>query len=133
MLPLVAGRAATIKQILIYSALLVVASALPWALGFAGTIYGATAAICAGVLIALASQLKRSSETERRAADRLFSFSIAYLFLLFAALLIDHVAEPWSSALSSGSRISAGSARAEPLPRFVRTACSSTTARTGEV
>ena len=60
MLPFVAGRAATIRQILIYRALVVVASALPWALGFAGTIYGATAAICAAVLIALASQLKRS-------------------------------------------------------------------------
>ena len=133
MLPLVAGRAATIRQILIYSALLVVASALPWALGFAGTIYGVTAAICAAVLIALASQLKRSSETDRRAAHRLFAFSIAYLFLLFAALLIDHATEPWSSALASGARISAGSARAETLPRLVRTACRSTTASTGEV
>jgi heme o synthase len=133
MLPLVAGRAATIRQILIYSALLVVASALPWALGFAGTIYGAIAAICSVVLIALASALKRSSETDRRAPHRLFAFSIAYLLLLFAALLIDHAAEPWSSALSSGARISAGSARAELLPPFVRTACSSTTPRTNEV
>jgi heme o synthase len=133
MLPVVAGRAATIRQILIYSALLVVASALPWALGFAGTIYGATAAICAAVLIALAWQLKRSSERDRRAAYRLFVFSIAYLFLLFAALLLDHAAEPWSSALSSSARISAGSARADTLPRLVRTACSFTPARTGEV
>jgi protoheme IX farnesyltransferase len=128
MLPLVAGRAATIRQILIYSALLVVASALPWALGFAGTIYGATAAICAAVLIALLLQLKRSSETDRRAAHRLFAFSIAYLFLLFAALLIDHAAGPWSSM--QGARISAGSVHDETLPRLVRTA---TIARAGEV
>jgi heme o synthase len=128
MLPLVAGRAATIRQILIYSALLVVASALPWALGFAGTIYGATAAICAAALTALLSQLKRSSETDRRAAHRLFAFSIAYLFLLFAALLIDHAAGPWSS--TQGARISAGSVHDETLPRLVRTA---TIARAGEV
>jgi protoheme IX farnesyltransferase len=128
MLPLVAGRAATIRQILIYSALLVVASALPWALGFAGTIYGATAAICAAALTALLSQLKRSSETDRRAAHRLFAFSIAYLFLLFAALLIDHAAGPWSS--TQGARISAGSIHDETLPRLVRTA---TIARAGEV
>src|SRR5712671_3541156 len=41
MLPVVAGRAATTRQILIYSGLLVLASELPWVLGFAGTIYGA--------------------------------------------------------------------------------------------
>ena len=133
MLPLVAGRAATIRQILIYSALLLVASALPCALGFAGTIYGATAALCAAVLIALAAQLKRSGEADRRPAHRLFAFSIAYLFLLFVALLIDHAAEPWLSALSSGVRLSAGSARAERLPRLGRTACRSTIAWTGEV
>ena len=38
MLPVVAGRAATTRQILIYSGLLVFASELPWVLGFAGTI-----------------------------------------------------------------------------------------------
>ena len=119
---LVAGKAATKRQILIYSALLALASTLPWRWSFRGTIYAATAAICAAVLIALALQLKRSSETDRRAAHRLFAFSIAYLFLLFAALLIDHAAERWSSALSSGARISAGSARTERLPRLVRTA-----------
>ena len=134
MLPLVAGRAATIRQILIYSALLVIASALPWALGFAGTIYAAIAAICAAVLIALASQLKRSSETDRRAAHRLFAFSIVYLFLLFAALLIDHVAEAWFSTPSPpGAGIGAKSARAETLPQLVRTACRFNTVRTGEV
>ena len=134
MLPLVAGRAATIRQILIYSALLVIASALPWALGFAGTIYAAIAAICAAVLIALASQLKRSSETDRRAAHRLFAFSIVYLLLLFAALLIDHVAAAWFSTPSPpGAGIGAKSARAETLPQLVRTACRFNTVRTGEV
>src|SRR3981189_53529 len=42
MLPVVAGRAATTRQILIYSGLLVLASALPWVLGLAGTIYRGT-------------------------------------------------------------------------------------------
>ncbi len=129
MLPLVVGRAATIRQILIYSALLVVASALPCAFGFAGMIYGAVAAICAAVLIVLAWQLNKSNETDRRAAHRLFAFSIAYLFLVFAALLIDHAAEPWSS----GARIGAGSPRAETLPRLILTACRYTHGRTGDV
>src|SRR6202162_5947270 len=45
MLPVVAGRAATTRQILIYSGLMVLASELPWLLGFAGAIYGVIVAI----------------------------------------------------------------------------------------
>jgi protoheme IX farnesyltransferase len=90
MLPVVAGRAATTRQILIYSVLLVPASLLPWALGFAGTIYLATAAVSGAILVALAARLSGSSAADRRPARRLFAFSISYLFLLFAALLADH-------------------------------------------
>src|SRR5207253_1673723 len=46
MLPVVAGKAATTRQILIYSGLLAVASELPWMFGFAGAIYGVIAATC---------------------------------------------------------------------------------------
>ncbi|MGY4310725.1 heme o synthase [Bradyrhizobium sp. JR3.5] len=89
MLPIVAGRAATTRQILIYSGLMALASGLPWALGFAGAVYGAIAAICSALFLLLAWQLKGSIETDRRAAHRLFVFSIVYLFALFAGLLID--------------------------------------------
>jgi protoheme IX farnesyltransferase len=89
MLPVVTGTAKTTQQILIYSVLLVPTSMLPWALGFAGTIYGATAAISGAMFIALALRLVRSSEADRRPAHRLFAFSIVYLFALFAALLIN--------------------------------------------
>jgi protoheme IX farnesyltransferase len=90
MLPVVAGRAATTRQILIYSGLLALASELPWALGFAGTVYGVIVAICGALFLLLARQLNRSIEVDRRAAHTLFVFSIFYLFVLFAALLIDH-------------------------------------------
>jgi protoheme IX farnesyltransferase len=90
MLPVVAGRVATTRQILIYSGLLALASELPWVLGFAGAIYGVIAAICGTIFLLLARQLNRSTEADRRAAHRLFVFSIFYLFALFAALLIDH-------------------------------------------
>ncbi len=89
MLPVVSGRAATKREILIYSVLLVPASVLPWTLGFAGALYGVTAAICGTILVALALQLSRSRDAERGAAHRLFVFSIAYLFVLFAALLVN--------------------------------------------
>ena len=134
MLPVVAGRAATTRQILIYSVLLVPISVLPWALGFAGTIYGAAAVVCGAIFIVLALQLRRSSEADRRAAHRLFVFSISYLFVLFAALLADSGGDRWSSTLSArGARTAAGSAQAEFLPRPVRTACSSTSVRADEV
>jgi len=87
MLPVVAGRAKTTRQILIYSILVFPVSLLPWALGFAGAIYGATAAVCGPTFIALAWRLVKSSETDQRPAHRVFAFSILYLFVLFAALL----------------------------------------------
>ena len=90
MLPVVAGRAATARQILIYSGLLVLASELPWLLGFASAMYGAIAAFCGAIFLLLAGRISRSAGADRRAAHRLFIFSIFYLFALFAALLIDH-------------------------------------------
>src|SRR5713226_957548 len=97
MLPVVAGRAATTRQILIYSILLLPISMLPWALGFAGTIYGAVAAICGALFVVLAWQLRRAGAADRRAAHRLFAFSIVYLFVLFAALLASNSSNRWSS------------------------------------
>jgi protoheme IX farnesyltransferase len=101
MLPVVAGRAATARQILIYSGLLALTSELPWGLGFAGAIYGAIAAICGALFLVLACQLSRSAGIDRRAAHRLFVFSIFYLFALFAALLIDHGSDSFSPMRSS--------------------------------
>ena len=133
MLPVVAGRAATTRQILIYSGLLVLASELPWVLGFAGTIYGAIAAICGALFLLLSLQLHRSSETNRRAAHRLFVFSISYLFVLFAALLIDHGNASFSPLRSShGGRI-VGSMHAEHLRGAVCSASSSINVSAGEV
>jgi protoheme IX farnesyltransferase len=90
MLPVVAGRAATTRQILVYSVILAVASELPWGLGFAGPIYGVIVAVCGALFLLLALQLNKSPAADRRAAHRLFLFSIFYLFALFAALLFDH-------------------------------------------
>jgi protoheme IX farnesyltransferase len=101
MLPVVAGRAETARQILVYSILLVPISLLPWALGFAGAIYGAIAAVCGATFVALALQLAKSKAFYRRPAHRLFAFSIFYLFLLFTALLAGKGGERWSFTLSA--------------------------------
>jgi len=100
MLPVIAGRAETTRQILIYSVVLVPISLLPWALGFAGAIYGAAAAVCGATFVVLALQLARSSEADRRPAHRLFAFSILYLFVLFTALLAGNGGDRWPGTLS---------------------------------
>jgi heme o synthase len=100
MLPVVAGRVATTRQILIYSFLLFPVSLLPWALGFAGAIYGASAAVCGAAFIALALQLARNRTFYRRPAHRLFAFSILYLFVLFTALFAGNGGNRWSVTLS---------------------------------
>jgi len=89
MLPVVAGRAATTRHILIYTILLALTSLLPWALGLAGAIYGVAAVTCGALFVGLALRLRRAGAFYRRAAHRLFGFSIVYLFVLFAALLAD--------------------------------------------
>jgi protoheme IX farnesyltransferase len=123
MLSVVAGRAATTRQILFYSGLLALASELPWMLGFAGSLYGAIAAICGTIFLLLAVQLNRSTRDDRRAAQRLFLFSIFYLFALFAALLIDHRGVSPSSTRSPHWARTVGWVHAELRPAAVRSAC----------
>jgi protoheme IX farnesyltransferase len=92
MLPVVAGRATTKRQILIYCVLLVGAASLPWAIGVAGTVYAVASGICGAAMIALGVRLDRSRFADARAARRVFAFSILYLFVLFTALLVDAAA-----------------------------------------
>ena len=89
MLPVTAGSAATKRQICLYSQPLAPVSILPWAIGPAGPIYAATSALLSATMIMLASNLRASGEADKRPARRLFGFSIAYLFVLFAALVIE--------------------------------------------
>jgi protoheme IX farnesyltransferase len=121
MLPVVGGSATTAWQILTYSVLLVATSVLPCVLGFAGTIYGATAVVSGTIFIAFAVRLSRSRGADRRAAQRLFVFSISYLFLLFAALLANHYSDRWSTTVATHEgRIEHGPAHAECLTYLVR-------------
>jgi heme o synthase len=91
MLPVVAGEDETRRQILLYAALVVLASLLPVVFGFAGLAYGALAALLGALFVALAFDLwrKRRGGAAQAAARRLFAFSVLYLFLLFAALLVE--------------------------------------------
>jgi protoheme IX farnesyltransferase len=132
MLPVVAGRAATTLQILIYSVLLVPTSLLPWALGYAGVLYGVVALASGAVFLALASQLRRSLESDRRAAQRLFLFSISYLFLLFAALLTNSIGDRSPVSAREDARQIARSAPLAALQLPLRNAIAFTLAKSDE-
>lgn len=84
MLPVVAGERETRKQILIYSLLMTAASLLPWAMGFAGPVYGGVAIIGGGIFIYLSLCLFRYKTI--KLARKIFFYSIFYLFILFAVM-----------------------------------------------
>src|SRR5580658_6855755 len=87
MLPVVAGARETKKQMLIYALLLWPAALAPALLGVAGWVYGA-AALGLNALFTLAA-LRVWRDPTDTSAKRMFAFSILYLFLLFALLLVD--------------------------------------------
>ena len=92
MLPVVAGIRNTRLQILLYSVSVVVAAILPFALGLTGLIYGISAAVLNTVFLILAAAVfaNRAEEPSGMKPERrLFAFSILYLFILFAALVVD--------------------------------------------
>lgn len=91
MLPVVAGEAETRRQILIYSVVLAPVGALPWLLGYAGLLYGAVAIVGGALMIALSVRLFTAAKkrTIEQTAKQLFAFSILYLFVLFAVLLVE--------------------------------------------
>ena len=90
MLPVAKGEPATRLQILIYSLILVPFALAPAFTGLGGVAYLAIAAVGGIVFVALAARLFATKA--RTDAKRLFGFSILYLFMLFAALLVEHLA-----------------------------------------
>jgi protoheme IX farnesyltransferase len=90
MLPVVSGDRQTRLQILLYTLVLVPLGLAPCALGYAGLLYGVTALITGAAMLVLAVQVWRERPPADRASRNLFAFSILYLFLLFAVLLVEH-------------------------------------------
>jgi protoheme IX farnesyltransferase len=108
MMPVVAGAASTRRQILIYSLLFVPLCVAPAFTGLGGLAYLAVSVLGGLVFLLLAVRLVRSRAGESpdprnddglydvragaKDARNLFAFSILYLTLLFATLLVEHVA-----------------------------------------
>jgi protoheme IX farnesyltransferase len=89
MLPVVAGDASTRRHIMLYTLILVPLGIAPWILGFAGVLYGGVAGVTGAIMLVLAWQVLNERRPVERASKQLFAFSILYLFLLFATLLVE--------------------------------------------
>jgi protoheme IX farnesyltransferase len=87
MMPVVHGEAETRRQILLYAVLLMILTLLPVAFSYFGIVYAICAAALGGAFIVRAYDLYR--QADRAAALRTYLFSLAYLALLFAAMVLD--------------------------------------------
>jgi heme o synthase len=85
----VRGERETVRQILLYSVVLIVVTLVPVALGVLGLLYLAAALALGGGFLWLAWRLRR--ELVPRRAALLFHYSLAYLALLFVAMAVDPV------------------------------------------
>ena len=88
MLPVTHGEKFTLLHILLYTLVLVAATILPFVYKMSGYFYLVSALILGGIFLAYAIALYKKYSDEL--AKKTFRFSIIYLSLLFAALLIDH-------------------------------------------
>jgi protoheme IX farnesyltransferase len=87
MLPVVAGKRETRRQMLIYTLVLWPVVLAPWWLGVAGPAYAiATGALSLGFT---ALSLRVCFDHSDRAARQMFVYSLAYLFLIFCLVLGD--------------------------------------------
>jgi heme o synthase len=87
MLPVVRGERETRKQILLYSILLYAVSQLPFCAGGLGVIYLVSSLVLGVLFVGGAVLLYRRAD--RRTALQLYLFSLAYLALLFGAMVLD--------------------------------------------
>jgi len=93
MLPITSGVKATKFNIFIYALILFPIVLFPYFLNFSGLIYliFATALSSYYIFISYLLLREKNSTTEKKLAAKLFAYSILYLFLIFALVLIDQV------------------------------------------
>ena len=88
MLPVTHGKRYTRLQVLLYTLILFAASLLPYAIRMSGLLYLVAACVLGGIFLVHALRIQFAYSDV--VAQKTFRFSIAYLALLFAALLVDH-------------------------------------------
>ena len=87
MLPVVRGERETVRQILVYTFVLIAVTLVPVAFGMFGALYLVAAVALGAAFLWLAWRLSRELVPARAAV--LFHYSLAYLALLFVAMAID--------------------------------------------
>jgi len=87
MLPVVAGKTETKKQMILYTVLLIPLGVAPVWFGFVGWVYGSAAALLG--LIFLAAAIAVWFDRTDKSAKRMFGYSIFYLFALYAVMVAD--------------------------------------------
>lgn len=87
MMPVVCGKATTKRQMLLYTLLLLPLAPAPALFGTAGVVYGVSAVVLG--LLFLACALRVMTDSGDRAAKQMFGYSILYLFVLYALLIVD--------------------------------------------
>lgn len=98
MMPVARGKRTTRVQMLAYTLALVPVTLLPWYVGMSGLVYAVPAAALGGWLLRHAVIVLNSGEEDADAdkkAKSMFLFSILYLFMIFALLLIDKAVTTW--------------------------------------
>jgi len=88
MLPVTHGKPYTRLQVLLYTLILFAVSLLPYVVRMSGALYFVAALALGGVFLGYALRIYLAYSDAL--ARRTFRYSIAYLALLFAALLLDH-------------------------------------------
>ena len=88
MAPLVWGERETKRQMLWYTLILIPLTLLPYTFGVLGPIYLASAAVLGGLFLVDVVRVMRTTEWNKP-AWRLYKFSLLYLALLFAAMVVD--------------------------------------------
>ena len=88
MLPVTHGKRYTRLQVLLYTLILFAVSLLPYVIRMSGALYLAAATLLGAIFLAHALRIQFAYSDA--AAQKAFRYSIAYLALLFAALLVDH-------------------------------------------
>ena len=89
MLPVAYGVEFTQLHILLYTILLVIVTLLPWVTGMTGLVYLVATVVLDAIFVKHALALRRP-DASPELPMRMFRYSINYLMLLFAALLVDH-------------------------------------------
>ena len=89
MLPVVKGEPETARSIVRYTLLMIGVTLLPFLAHTVSWLYLASALLLGGLFLLLAVELLR--ETTPARARRLFTYSLAYLALLFVALAVDPI------------------------------------------